>query len=202
MEAKGSPQVMRQKIRRVLLIQEILKTEVQDKAKVSLLEAKAYYDKNPGKFAHPETFSIQTISILPPPTGGPEVQAEARKKAQDALRRAKETKSYQEFGILAENISDDDWRVNMGDRKAVPRGQLPPEVVKAALAMKPGQVSDLIQFGPAYTLFRLNAHDAAGETPFDEIKDKLRSDLEKTKVEQLRAELNKKLRQNAMIEEL
>jgi len=201
-EAKGSPQVMRQKIRRVLLIQEILKTEVQDKAKVSLLQAKAYYDQNPAKFAHPETFSIQTISILPPATGGVEVQQEARKKAEDADRQARATKSYDEFGVLAERISDDDWRVHMGDRKAMPRDQLPPEVVKAALAMKPGQVSDLIQLGNAYTLFRLNAHDAAGETPFDEIKDKLRSDLEKTKVEQLRAELNKKLRQNAKIEEL
>jgi len=63
-------------------------------------------------------------------------------------------------------------------------------------------VSDLIQLGNAYTIFRLNAHDPAGETPFAEIKDKLRKDLEKSKVEQLRSGLDRKLRQNAKIEEL
>jgi len=201
-EANGSLQAMRQKIRRALLIQEILKIEVEDKSKVSEQEAKAYYDRNPKKFAHPETFSIQTISFLPPQNGGAEVQQEARKRAEDALRQAQASKSYQEFGLLAEKVSDDDWRVNMGDRKAVPREQLPAEVVKAALKMQPGQVSDLIQLGTAYTLFRLNAHDLAGETPFAEIKDKLRKDLEKEKVEQLRTALDKKLRQNAKIEEL
>jgi parvulin-like peptidyl-prolyl isomerase len=201
-EANGSPRVMSQKIRRALLIQELLKLEVEDKAKVSPLQAKAYYDQHPKEFAHSETFSIQTISILPPRTGGPEVQQEARKRAQDAARRAKATKSYQEFGLLAESVSDDDWRVNLGDRKAVAGEKLPPEVVKAALAMQVGQVSDLIQLGNAYTIFRLNAHDPAGETPFAEIKDKLRKDLEKSKVEQLRSGLDRKLRQNAKIEEL
>ena len=55
----------------------------------------------------------------------------------DALKAAKATKTYQEFGLLAEKVSDDDWHVNMGDRKSVEREKLPPPVVKAALAMKP-----------------------------------------------------------------
>ena len=90
----------------------------------------------------------------------------------------------------------------MGDRKAVEKDKLPPPIVKAALAMKPGQVSDLIQLGPAYTLFRLNAHTAAGIAPFAEMKAKLMTDLQKQKTEQLRAELNKKLRKTAKIEVL
>jgi parvulin-like peptidyl-prolyl isomerase len=45
----------------------------------------------------------------------------------------------------------------MGDHKAVDRDKLPPPIVAAALAMKPGQVSELIQLGEAYTLFRLMA---------------------------------------------
>ena len=92
-------------------------------------------------------FSIQTISIIPPGDANPEAVKEARKHADDAVKAAKATKTYQEFGLLAEKVSDDDWHVNMGDRKAVEREKLPPPVVKAALAMKPGQVSDLIQAG-------------------------------------------------------
>ncbi len=68
---------------------------------------------------------------------------EARKKADDALKQAKATKTYEEFGILAEKISDDDYRVMMGDHKQVDRAKLPPEIVKTLLAMQPGQMTDL-----------------------------------------------------------
>jgi len=201
-EVHGSRQLMREKIRRSLLIDQLLKSEVSEKAKVSEVEARAYYSRNAKKFQHPEMFSIQTISIIPPENANPEVVKEARKKAEDAAKQAKATKSYQEFGLLAEKVSDDDWHVKLGDRKAVEAEKLPPPVVQAARKMKAGQVSDLIQLGPAYTIFRLNAHVAAGTSPFSEVKAKLMVDLPKEKNDHLRAELNKKLRKTAKIEVL
>jgi peptidyl-prolyl cis-trans isomerase SurA len=201
-EVHGSRQLMREKIRRSLLIDDFMKTEVADRSKVSLAEARAYYNANPKKFQHAEMFSIQTISIIPPANGNPDVQKEARKHADDALKAAKATKSYQEFGLLAEKVSDDDWHVKMGDRQAVDRDKLPPLVVNAALAMKPGEVSNLIQLGTNYTLFRLNGHVPAGITPFEEVKAKLITDLQKQKNERLRANLNKRLRKTAKIEVL
>lgn len=202
LEVHGSQQLLRERIRRSLLIEAMLQTNVRDKAKVSAGEALAYYKTHSKEFQHPELFTIQTISILPPQNANPEIQEEARKKAENALKQAKATKSYQEFGLLAEKVSDDDWHVNMGDRKAVEREKLPPPVVDAALKMKPGQVSDLIQLGPAYTLFRLNAHAAPGITAFAEVKAKLLTDLQKKKTEELRANLDKKLRRTAKIEVL
>ncbi len=74
--------------------------------------------------------------------------------------------------------------------------------MKAALALKTGQVSDLIQLGTAYTLFRLNAHIPAGTAPFEEVKAKLVIDLQKQKNEHLRSDLNKRLRKTAKIEVL
>jgi len=201
-EVHGSKQLLREKIRRSLLIEDMLKAEVGDRAKVTEAAALAYYKANPKNFQHPEMFSIQTISIIPPQNPTPDMQQEARKKADSAIKQAKTTKSYQEFGLLAEKISEDDWHVNMGDRKAMERDKLPPPVVNAALAMKPGQVSDLIQLGPAYTIFRLNAHVPAGVAPFAEVKEKLISDMQKSKTDQLRAELNKRLRKTAKIEVL
>ena len=201
-EVHGSKQLMREKIRRSLLIESMLKTEVTAKAKVTEVAALAYYKANPKHFQHPEMFSIQTISIIPPQNPTPDMEQEARKKADSALKQAKVTKSYQEFGLLAERVSEDDWHVNMGDRKSVERDKLPPPVVAAALAMKAGQVSNLIQLGPAYTLFRLNAHVAAGVAPFAEVKAKLMTDMQKSKTDQLRAELNKKLRKTAKVEVL
>ncbi len=201
-EVHGSRPLMREKIRRSLLIEDLLKSDVTDRSKVSLAEARAYYERNRKAFEHPEMFSIQTISLIPPANANPDALKEARKHADDALKAAKATKTYQEFGLVADRVSDDDWHVNMGDRKAVELEKLPPPVVNAALAMKPGEVSDLIQLGPNYTLFRLNAHIPAGVTPFEEVRAKLMTQLQKEKNEHLRVALNKRLRKAAKIEVL
>ena len=201
-EFKGSRALLRQKIRRSLLIDKCLQIEIADHAEVSLAEAKAYYEKNPSRFEHPETFSFQSISILPPQKTTDQNRKEARKRAEEALRQAKATKNYEEFGLLAEKISEDDFRVNMGDHKGVTRDALPPEIVKVAEAMQPRQVSNLIQLGEAYTIFRLNAHTPAGKTSFEQVKSQLIVNLRKIKYEQLRADLNKRLRKGAKVEEL
>jgi foldase protein PrsA len=201
LEVNGSRPAMREKIRRSLLIEQMLKTEVQAKAKVSAAEAKAFYNRNSKNFQHGETFHIQSISILPPNRSA-DVLKEARRRAEEALKAAKAAKTYREFGLLAERMSDDDFRVKLGDHKPQAREQLPPEIVKAVLALQPGQVSELIQLGDAYTIIRLIAHVPAGKSAFAEVKAKVQADLEKERTEQLRAALGKKLRQNAQIERL
>jgi hypothetical protein len=201
-ECQGSKQVLREKIRRSLLIEKMLETEVEQKSVVAAVEAKAYYDKNPKQFEKPESLKIQTISIIPPQNGGAAADKEARRRAEEAFKLARETKNYRDFGLLAEKTSDDDWHVNMGDRNSVPISTLPPPIVKAAAAMKPGEVSNLIQLGNAYTIFRLVEHEPAGKAPFAAVKNKLQSDLQKQKRVEVRAALNQKLRKNAKVEVL
>jgi parvulin-like peptidyl-prolyl isomerase len=201
-EMHGSRQLLRKQIQRSLLIEDVLKTDVEDKATISSADIKAYYDKNPARFEQPESFSIQSISILPPRNApaSAEVVQQNHKRAEDALRQAKATKSYEEFGLLAEKISEDDFRVNMGDHKAVGRDKLPPQVVKAALAMQAGQVSGLIQIENAFTIFRLNAHNPPRKQSMGDVKTDLRTELQKSKYEQLRSNLAKSLRAKAKIE--
>ena len=148
---------------RSLLIEQLLKTEVEDKSAVSLAEIKAFYDKNPARFEKPESFDFQSISILPPQKPTADAISKNRKRAEEAQRQAQATKSYQEFGLLAEKISEDDFRVNMGDHRSISRDKLPPQFVKAALGMQAGQVSGVIQIVNAFTIFRLNAHNPPAE---------------------------------------
>ena len=201
-EMGGSEQAVRDKIKRSLLIEEVLKAEVEDKALVTLADLRAYYDKNPSKFETPESFTFQTISVLPPQKPNAAQQKEGFAKANAALTQAKATKTYQDFGLLAEKISEDDFRVNMGEHKAVERDKLPPQVVTALLAMKIGQVSGLIQVEQAYTIIRLDAHNLAKKQSFEEVKSGLRTELKKDEYEQMRAALDKRLRANAKVEVL
>jgi parvulin-like peptidyl-prolyl isomerase len=199
-EMGGSEQNVRDKIKRSLLIEQVLKTDVQDKSVVGLTELRSYYDKNSARFQLPELYAFQSISVIPPQSANPEQKKEGLKKANEALAQAKTTKSYEEFGLLAEKISEDDFRVNMGDHKAIDKSKLPPQVLKALAAMKPGQVSDLIQIEQAYTIVRFNGHMPAEKQSFDEVKGSLKTELQKEKYEKLRVALDKKLRAQAKVE--
>jgi peptidyl-prolyl cis-trans isomerase C len=201
-EFNGSAQLLREKMRRSLLIDALLQIEVAGKSTVSTAEAKAFYDKNPSQFQYPESFAFQTISVLPPEKATPSQLKEGRKRIEDGLRQARTTKTYEEFGMLAEKTSDDDYRVMMGDHKFVDRAKLAPAVVQALLAMQPGQISDIIQIEQAYTIVRLNKHVLAGKTSFTDIKDKLKKELEARKTENLRVALDKGLRSKAKVEVL
>jgi parvulin-like peptidyl-prolyl isomerase len=201
-EFQGSEQLLREKIQRSLLIEQLLKTEVEAKSKISLADAKAYYAKNPTSFAYPESFAIQTISIIPPEKATAAQLKEAKKRADEAYKQAKATKNAEEFGLLAEKISEDDYRVMMGDHKWVPRDKMPPGMLAPALKMKDGDTSELIQVGQFYVIFRLNKHVPAGRTPFEQVKVQLRKELQQQKTNQVRAALGKKLRENAKVETL
>jgi parvulin-like peptidyl-prolyl isomerase len=199
-EMHGSEQQLRKQIRRSLLIEQLLKTDVELKDTVSLAEIQAYYAKNAARFSQPETFTFQSISIVPPLKDTPEQAKQAQKKAEDALHQAKATKSYQDFGLLAEKISEDDFRVNMGDHKTVSSEKLPPQVVKALQSLQSGQITGTIQIESAYTILRLNAHTPARKKPLSEVKAELKTDLLKSKYEKLRSNLAKQLRAKAKIE--
>lgn len=201
-EMHGSEKQLRQQIRRSLLIEQVLKTDVENKSAVSPAEVQVYYVKNAARFEQGEMFAFQSISVIPPLKAGGDQAKDAKKKAEEALRQAKATKNYQDFGLLAEKISEDDFRVNMGDHKAVSVEKLPPQVANALRAMQPGQISGLIQIENAYTVVRLNAHTPARKKPFAEVKNDLTNELQKSKYEKLRSGLDKQLRAKAKIEKV
>jgi parvulin-like peptidyl-prolyl isomerase len=211
-EAGASRQVVRTKIERSLLIEDFLKEEVAGKSEVSVAEAKAFYVKNPGRFEVPETYAMQTISILPPRARSakqaaaspatPEELKQMRARAEAALKQAKTTRSYEEFGLLAEKISEDDYRVMMGDHRAVKAAEMPPEILAAASKMHPGEVSSLLQAEGVFTIVRLNAHNPSRMQPFGDAEPVLRAQLRSSKAERVRRELDARLRKNAKIEEL
>lgn len=201
-ELQGSTQLLRTKVERSLLIDEMLKKEVVDKAAISDAQLRAYYQRNPTRFVTPESYAIQTISVFPPDKATPAQLKETKKRADDMFRQAKATHNYDEFGSLAEKVSQDDYRVMMGDHHSVDRTKMPPEILKAISLMQPGQVSDLLQVGPFYCVVRLNQHIPSGKQKFDTVKVSLREELERKRTEELRSSLNKKLRATAKVEEL
>jgi len=193
---------LREKIRRSMLIEDLLQREVNQKANVSEAEVQEFYKKNPARFYSPQAVSIQTISLVIPDQPTTQQDKDVRKRAEDALLQAKKTTSYEEFGMLAEKISEDDWRVMMGDHQFVISDRMPPEVAKVAFSLQPGQVSDLIRAENSWCIVRLNTHQEAHWASYEQVKTSLHKELQGNKVEALRRSLHQQLRKKAKVEEL
>jgi len=200
-ECQGSPQVLRGKIQRSLLIEDLLKIEVTDKSAVSVAQARAWYDKHPQQFRIPESYALQTISAMAPAKPTPEQLKQARQRAENDLRQAKANNTYQQFGLLAEKISEDDYRVMMGDHRLMPASKLPAPILALVQKMQPGQVSGIVQVDEVFAIVRLNQHVPAGMTRFADVRDSLRQELQRENAERLRTELNRRLRKGAKIDE-
>jgi parvulin-like peptidyl-prolyl isomerase len=201
-ECGDSTQKLRQKVRRSIMIDDLLLADVAQKAMVTEAQVHANYQKNPARFSSPETVSVQTISIAMPDEPTPQQEADARKRAEDALRQAKATKNYEQFGMLAEKLSEDDWRVMMGDHQSITRDQMPPEAAKLAFEMKPGQVSELIRTENSWCILRVNGRQDARQASYEQVKDSLKKELQASRIETLRQALHQQLRKTAKIEEL
>jgi parvulin-like peptidyl-prolyl isomerase len=201
-ECQGSEKTLREKVRRSLLIENILNAEITQKAGVSEAELRHYYDLHKGRFYTPEQVWIQTISIgIPDNLLQPDAM-KVRQRAEEILGKAKATKNYEEFGMLAEKVSDDDWRVMMGDHKAISREKMPPPVADVAFQMKPNQVSELIRAENSWCIVRLIEKIAAHQVTYDQVKASLKLEMERNKADELRQALNRRLRKGAKVEEL
>ncbi|MGI9104274.1 MAG: peptidylprolyl isomerase [Terriglobales bacterium] len=198
----GNIQNLRAKVRRAVLIDQLLRLEIDGKAYLTPAQVAAVYRENPDRFRKPESVTLQTISIAIPEKAIASQKAAARKRAEAALSQAKATKNYEEFGVLAERISEDDWRVVMGDHKTLHRGTMAPEIEKVVFSMKPGQVSDIVETVPFFCIIRLNAREQSRMVPLSEIQAKLKKDLESEKADVLRKQLETRLRKTAKVEEL
>lgn len=200
-ECQDSEKILRARVRRSLLIDDLLKIEVADKSAASVAQARAWFRSHPEQFRIPDSYAVQTISAMAPEKATPEQLKEARQRAENYLRQARSTANYEQFGLLAEKISEDDFRVMMGDHQLVEAAKLPAQILGAVRKMQPGQVSGIIQIERVFTIVRLNKHVPAGMKDFAEVKDALRQQLQRNNVEKLRAELNRHLHKGARIEE-
>jgi parvulin-like peptidyl-prolyl isomerase len=199
-EFHGSMDQFREKIRRSLLIDQLLKAEVDAKCVPTPAEVRAFYDKNTPRYTQGETYTFQTISVLPPANATPQQIKEAKARAEAAYTKAKAAKTAMEFGLLAEKLSDDDYRVMLGQHKPTPATDIGPQVLAAFKTMKPGDITPLMQLDQNYTIVRLNAHTPAGKMKFETVRAQIQKDLKEGKRNQLRSALNTRLHQGAKVE--
>ncbi|HEU5451986.1 MAG TPA: peptidyl-prolyl cis-trans isomerase [Terriglobales bacterium] len=198
----GSVQEFERRLRRATLIAEYQNKEIVLKSRVTDLRLRRLYEKNKKTFLRPESVWLQTITINVPPNPSDEQKKMARKRIEEILPLARAAKTFEQFGSLAEKVSEDDYRVMMGDRKWIHMVGLPPEIKAAVDAVQVGQISGVIETAGSLTILRVNDRRPQKQMSFDEVKDKLRAQLEEATRQDRFQILEKQLRKGARIEVL
>ncbi len=188
-------------LRRGLLIALFADQEIARKARVSDAQVRQFYNANQNRFRKPASAWIQSISFQLSANATPAQRAQVRQRAEQVLLLAKAARDYEQFGLLAEKYSEDDWRVMMGDHKWIHRGRMPSAVEDVAFTLKAGETSGLIATPEALVIVRVNSTQPQTRIPFTQVQDSLRKDLQEARERDLRARLERQLRKTFSVEE-
>jgi parvulin-like peptidyl-prolyl isomerase len=184
------------------LAQEYLRKVVLADVKVPEEELKKYYKEHEKEFVVPELVKARHIFVSVPDDATPEAKAKAKAKAEGI---AEELKKGGDFAKIAvEQSEDTDSAAQGGDLGYVSAGKTnSEEFEKAALALKPGEVSPVVTTPFGYHIIKADERHESRVAGFDETKEyiagKLQPQLERAKAEEFLAKLAKESGLKVMI---
>ena len=170
---------LREYTRRDLLISLFVETTFVSKTSVPETEIRAFYDKNPDKFKRDETVKASHILIGVDDKASPDDKKKAREKA-DKLR--KELAGGADFAALAKGNSTCPSSQQGGDLGFFGKGQMVPQFEKAAFALKPGEISDVVETQFGYHIIKLTDKKPAEITDYKDVKGKIEEFLKGQKI--------------------
>jgi peptidyl-prolyl cis-trans isomerase C len=190
---------LKKEIEKDLVVAEFKRVYIEGKSKVSEAELIEYYEKNRENFREPDKVKLREIFIAVPYDADYETIEKKKVKAEAVLKKAK---AGEDFAELAWKYSEDPYAVKGGDIGYIHSGRLAPELEKTAFKLKPGEVSGLIEVKAGYFIIKVEEIIPSKLLDFDEIKDKLRKDLENRRKKEIRQELIKRLKEKAVIKKV
>jgi len=197
------------------LAKELVNSEVSD------ADTKKYYNDNIKQFKYPEKVRAAHILIAVNPDEIEEIitsdkenaglsKEEIKKKVDAEIVSKKEKadkilaeakKDPSQFAKLAkENSEDTTTAVKGGDLGFFAAQEMVPEFSKAAFAMKPNTISDVVKTNFGYHIIMVTDRMAAGQQPYEKVKNDIKGFLENQKQLEAIDKLVESLKKNATIE--
>lgn len=193
MDSWGGKDSYNQKLKEIGLTDESLTNLLQNQAIIQKLYQKitsdpqqfnisdqdmqSYYDSHKDDFKKVKAkhilFSTVDENRQPLPQ---DKQDEAKKKADDIYAKVK---AGEDFDTLMKQYSEDPGLQQSPDGYTFGKGEMVKEFEDAAFALKPGEVSNIVKSDFGYHIIKC-VENPIYQT-FDEVKDKIKSDMEKEK---------------------
>jgi len=153
--------------RKDIVISSYIESKIVPSITVSDEEIKKFYDENKSGLAEEPQVKASHILIGVDAAATPEVKAKAREKAEAIL---KELKSGKDFAAAAKADSTCPSKEQGGDLGFFGKGQMVPEFEQAAFALKPGELSEVVETQFGYHIIKVTEGKDAEPSKIDEIK--------------------------------
>jgi peptidyl-prolyl cis-trans isomerase C len=169
----------KKQVSKQLVMKKLIDQAVLPKVTVTDEEVKKFYDEHPDDFKMPEQVRASHILKKVDPKASEADKAKAKKELTDLQERIKKG---EDLAALAKEHSDCPSAPRGGDLGFFPRGQMVPAFETAAFALKPGDLSDIVETQFGYHLIKVTDKKAPSTLSFDESKEKISQYLKQEKV--------------------
>lgn len=170
---------LRELIRRNVVIDAYIEKNIVPKQTVTEAEIKTFYEKNPEAFMQPEQVRASHILITVDPKASAEEKQRARTKIEDLL---KQVRAGADFAKLAQDNSGCPSSKQGGDLGYFPRGQMLKPFEDAAFALKPGEISGVVETQFGYHIIKMVEKKASSKVAFEDVKPRIEDSLKRRKV--------------------
>ncbi|HET9598703.1 MAG TPA: peptidylprolyl isomerase [Anaeromyxobacteraceae bacterium] len=185
----------RKALKRDLETARIISLRVRSRVKVTDEDVRNYWQTHQNEFRSGEEVKVRHIFVVAP-SGAAEAEG-ARVRAEKALARVR---AGDDFATVAREMSQAPSAAEGGDLGWLKRGTVQPEIEKVALALKPGQVSDLVRTRTGWQILKVEDRRGGQVRPFDDVKEEIRDRLANEQVETYRAQYVAELKKDAVID--
>jgi len=163
-------------------IQKFIEEKVLPTISITDADVKTYYDTHPEEFEVPERVHASHILLKVDPNASEESKAETRKKIEAIKARLDKG---EDFAKLAEENSDCPSSAKGGDLGFFAHGQMVKPFEEAAFALKPGEISDVVETRFGYHIIKAQEKEEGTTLAYDDVKEKLTEKLKKDKFKEM-----------------
>jgi peptidyl-prolyl cis-trans isomerase C len=165
---------------------------------VSEADVKKYYNDNKAEFEVEAQVEASHILVEVPSGAESKVVEEARKKAEQIEAEAK--KPGVDFAELAKKSSSGPSASRGGYLGFFPRNRMVKPFADVAFELKKGQISSPVRTQFGFHVIKVTDTKAARTLPFDEVKDKIKEQLEGRKMREAMLKFLEEARKEAKVE--
>jgi len=189
-----TPEDMRRDTRKTLAVNRLLEQTAWKDLQIKPEQIQQFYDQNREQFKHQAEIRASHILIRIPSRASAEQKAKAKKEAEGLLAQLK---GGADFAALArEHSQDPATAAKGGDLGFFARDTMEATFEKAAFALKPGQLSGVVETPYGFDLIKVTGQREAGYSSPDDVKGEitavLRDEEKRRRQDLLVAELRKK----------
>ncbi|MBK5101874.1 MAG: peptidyl-prolyl cis-trans isomerase [Desulfobacteraceae bacterium] len=182
-----------------MAIQQFIDRQFAQKVTISGEETKSYYDSHLDSFKQPEEVKASHILIKIDSQAKESQKTEARKKLEEVQKKLNKG---DDFAALAKEFSQGPSSAKGGDLGYFRRGQMVKPFEEAAFALRPGEVSDIVETRFGYHLIKIFDKRPETTMAFKDIKEKLQQYLKQGKVREQVSAYVEELKGKAKVERL